>query len=980
MPTSSLTFGNVTDGFFNFSNIQVTEVDVGTTASFIASDPFFTTTGSPTGIEWAAFQSFVAGAGSSQTLTFNYDVASNTAGEYVTGFNGQYTVDQFFGTGSHVTAVANIYDLGGNLIATQSFTQGSTSPAPITFTQGQAGIHVTLTIIESIDANAPANSSIDMSDIKQSFVATAANQLCSIGDTVFLDLNGDGVQGAPTSEPGLSGVTVQLMDATGTSVLLTTTTDLNGHYQFANLLAGSYTVKFGTLSGLTLTQANAGSDDATDSDADQVTGLTGVITLTAGQNNTTVDAGLKQAGSGAGGTAAIGDTVFIDTNNNGIQDAGDTAAAGVTVNLLDSATGTILDTKTTDSAGHYAFTNLDAGTYKVQFVKPNGYTFANADTGSNDAIDSDANTTTGLTTTITLTAGQVDNTIDAGLKAASAALGDFVWYDVNRNGIQDTNEKGISGVTVKLYDGSGAVVSSTTTDSTGHYGFTGLAAGSYKVGFTNPTGYKITTQDAGGNDAKDSDANASTGLTGLITLTAGQVNNTIDAGMQTKGGISILKVPCDNVISAGCSVKFTFYVSNTGSTSLSNVKVVDNVGTSASPSLINAAQVLSYGYNVGDTNRDGKLGVGETWQYTSSSTEYGCSTYGSYNGSCGSYNGGCSSYSSVCNSNYDQNTRYDGYGRYSCNTDNSGNHYSCYSSGYTASTSSHNYCSDNSYSCHGGYASNCDSYGNYTGSTSGYCGYSSYDSNSSYGCNNGGYNCYGSSNYNCYSGGYNCYGGSYGGGSYGGSCGTTSGLGFCSAVDTATVTATTSDGLTVSDSDTKSVMVLNNNTPIATDSSCAPTGSLQSLYGAARVIEFTYNPSDTVSLKQVQAGMASVSGHNANQMAFIEISDKADPFAADAHVYFEGNVKAGQEIFADATTNIFTHEQLSGTPTFSQTAGADLYAFVFNSENDFIAGANPIQTAVYNASGSQVMHFGDKIGSLSVVGYIGTKDGYLVSN
>lgn len=1087
MPSSTLTFGNVIDGYLTFSNIVVNELDAGDVDSFTASPVVLSPIpGATAGIQWSTFTSAVYGPDSQEQLTFDYDVTNTAVGEAITSINSLYIVDLLSGSGTSVTAVANVYDLQGNLIASQIFQTGQPNPAAVSFAQGQQQVHVTLTITETIDSTGTASSAIDLSNIQQTFGVTPTAMLGSIGDTVFLDLNGDGIQ---DGEPGLAGVTVQLMDSTGTTVLAQTTTNGSGQYLFDNLMAGTYTVKFGTLSGLTYTTADAGTDDAADSDADMTTGLTGPITLTAGEHNTTVDAGLKTSGSGAGATAALGDTVFIDNNNNGYQDSGDTVAVGVTVNLLDAVTGDILDSTTTDGFGHYAFTNLEAGDYKVGFVAPNGYGFVTADQGGDDARDSDANSSTGVTSTITLTAGEINDTIDAGLKAASAGLGDTVWYDVNRNGIQDANEQGIANVTVKLYSGTGTYITSTTTDSSGHYGFTDLAAGDYKVGFTASTGYKLTTANVGTDDAKDSDASTTNGMTGVIHLNAGEVNNTVDAGLQSKSGISILKVPCDNVVTSGSKVTFTYYVKNTGSTSLTNVKVVDNTGTSASPQLVNATQVLSCGYNVGDTNRDGKLSAGETWKYSSSSTEYGCgsassggynyssgcggysssyncNTYGNYNGSCGSYSGGSNSCGDDGRSGgYDQNCRYDGYGRYTFKTDDSGNHYNCYSSNYNCTAGSRSYCEANSYTAHGNYTSNCDNDGNYCGS---YGGYGSYGGSSS-----SSYSCYSSSSYNCYSGGYDCYGGGYSsnnyGGSYGGSSygcsydnnycgyggssyggysydryggsydcsygggwggssdygcgsyggsygyddncygggsygygssyscysggwcgdgwssggsncgGSTSNLGLCSAVDTATVTATSSDGLTVSDSDTKSVMVLNSNSPIAVDSYCPPTGSLKSLFGAAKVIEFKYNPSDTVSLKQVQSGMASVAGHNTNQMAFIEISDKADPFAADAHVYFEGNVKAGQQIFADATTNIFTHEKLSGNPTFSQTAGDDLYAFIFNSEADFIAGANPVQTIAYNASGSQAMHIGDKIGSLTLTGYVGTNDGYLVS-
>jgi len=111
-------------------------------------------------------------------------------------------------------------------------------------------------------------------------------------------------------------------------------------------------------------------------------------------------------------------------------------------------------------------------------------------------------------------------------------LGDFVWFDANANGIQDAGEAGISNVTVRLLDGSGNALGPTvTTDANGKYLFANLVAGAYAVQFVTPTGYVLTPADQGADDAKDSDADTTTGKTPPVTLAAGTTNLTLDAGM-----------------------------------------------------------------------------------------------------------------------------------------------------------------------------------------------------------------------------------------------------------------------------------------------------------------------------------------------------------------------------------------------------------------------------------------------------------------
>ena len=157
-----------------------------------------------------------------------------------------------------------------------------------------------------------------------------------------------------------------------------------------------------------------------------------------------------------------------------------------------------------------------------------------------------------------------------------------------------------------------------------------------------------------------------------------------------------------------------------------------------------------------------------------------------------------------------------------------------------------------------------------------------------------------------------------------------------------------------------------------------PAGSLTALYGKAQTLEFAYNPSSTVSTATNTIGAST--GLTPGAMAFIEISNNSNPFASNAQIYFEGTVSSGQKLYADASIDPLTNLANTGVSAFmSTTAGQGLFAFVFNSPADFLAGVAPVQTNTYNTSGSQAMALNDQIGSLKTIGYIGSTGGHLTS-
>jgi hypothetical protein len=346
----------------------------------------------------------------------------------------------------------------------------------------------------------------------------------SIGDFVWNDLDADGVQDG--GEPGQAGVTVNLLDSGG-STMATTTTAGDGSYAFS-VTPGGYRVEIMAPSGFARSPVDQGADDTLDSDTDAITGRTPLVVVTSGDVVADLDGGVYQG-------ASVGDVVWDDLDADGIRDSGEPGVAGVTVNLLDAGGGSVALTVTAGD-GSYSFTGVTPGDYRVEFVAPSGYSFSPVDQGADDTIDSDADGTTGRSPLFTVVSGGSDVTVDAGVFSPASA-GDLVWDDLDADGVQDSGEPGLAGVTVNLLDAGGGTVASTTTAGNGSYSFTGLVPGDYRVEFVAPSGFSFSPVDQGADDTVDSDADGTTGRSPLFTVVSGGSDLTVDAGLYAPAAI-----------------------------------------------------------------------------------------------------------------------------------------------------------------------------------------------------------------------------------------------------------------------------------------------------------------------------------------------------------------------------------------------------------------------------------------------------------
>ena len=280
------------------------------------------------------------------------------------------------------------------------------------------------------------------------------------------------------------------------------------------------------------------------------------------KDNNTASATFK-----VGGT--ISGTIYNDKDATWFNDSPvlDKPFEGVTVRLLDADGNPVKDssgadiTAKTDADGNYTFTRLPLGSYKVEVVageaKVDGTDVNLADYkqtygyGSSATREQAGQGKLVTPTAIELTAAAPNATEIDFAFVKPVSVGNFVWFDANKDGIQDADEVGVAGVTVTLTDAAGNPVidldgnpvKPVTTDANGKYEFTNLMpnverivanAGeeNYKVTFTPPAGYSATKSYAAADGEKDSNGTESN-----VTLTEGQNDETVDFGLVADGRI-----------------------------------------------------------------------------------------------------------------------------------------------------------------------------------------------------------------------------------------------------------------------------------------------------------------------------------------------------------------------------------------------------------------------------------------------------------
>ena len=439
----------------------------------------------------------------------------------------------------------------------------------------------------------------------------------TISGTIYNDKDATWFNDSPVLDSPFEGVTVRLLDADGNPVKdssgadITTKTDADGKYTFTRLPLGSYKVEVvagdakvdGTdvnLADYKQTYGYGSSTRRSEAGKGKLVTPTPIALTSAAPNATKVDFAFVKP-------ASVGNFVWFDANKDGIQDADEFGVAGVTVTLTDGAGNPVIDLDgnpvkpvTTDANGKYEFTNLmpnvdrivaNAGeeNYKVTFTPPAGYSATKSYAAADGEKDSN-----GADSSVTLTEGQNDETVDFGL-VADGTIGDTLFWDVDNNGGSAPSgpDRPLAGVTVTLTFKTPAGVEktlTTTTDANGKYKFENLAPGDYKVTVDQaslttacPVCTAQTHAPSGNLTASE---NQTLSLSSKVTLSPGKMSNdSQDWAFTGPANTAIVKTITDPAaepaggFTPGTTVTYTITLTNEGPNPATGVIAQDKLPT-----------------------------------------------------------------------------------------------------------------------------------------------------------------------------------------------------------------------------------------------------------------------------------------------------------------------------------------------------------------------------------------------------------------
>ncbi len=359
--------------------------------------------------------------------------------------------------------------------------------------------------------------------------------LSSIGDKIWNDINGNGLQ--EIDEPGISNVIVNLHRASDGIIVSTTTSDSGGVYGFINILSGNYFISMSPSSVYIHTKLNF-SNSALNSDITGSNGLntTDVFIVEVGLDNIDLDAGFYEC-------AKICGIMYFDENFSDTLNSNENGINGLLINLwrIDAGDTILYDQRYTgikpgspSDDGYYEFC-VPPGRYYIQVYTslPKEIIAGLPFVGDNPYFNNYITHSNGINTTnnIDVISGDELCYFNGGFYCTGSVV-TKVWFDNNQNGVQDEEDYGIANKTVVLYDQDYNLIEIGITTSDGVYAFDSLRNGSYFVSCDIEPEYSYTLPNRG-DDNLDSDVVGSFGVgtTALVVIDSCQKYNHVDVGI-----------------------------------------------------------------------------------------------------------------------------------------------------------------------------------------------------------------------------------------------------------------------------------------------------------------------------------------------------------------------------------------------------------------------------------------------------------------
>ena len=304
------------------------------------------------------------------------------------------------------------------------------------------------------------------SGIERTGPVCGALTLGRIEGTAYMDHDGDGV--CSDGEEVAEGITVTLTPSRAELKEITATTGEDGSFVLTDLRPDDYTLTVSCPSPYVMSRTDSLKLPLTAGKAEQSTRLT-------------VAMGAEWTGQKIGAVipAALSGQLWLDENNNGLFDAGESTPAGYEVTVTDDRTGKVFDTLRTDEEGRFATSGMIPGSFTLSFPL-DAKTIA-PKPGNNEFQEENGML---VLPHIVLAENEHKEGLLLGI-VRYTSIGGSVWID--RGGRIET----LYGAEITLKDGEGNVLQTMATAGDGAYRFDRLMPGSYQLEAQMPEGYVI---------------------------------------------------------------------------------------------------------------------------------------------------------------------------------------------------------------------------------------------------------------------------------------------------------------------------------------------------------------------------------------------------------------------------------------------------------------------------------------------------------